>query len=214
MTGSPLRLFAPDLGAKVVAIHRLIQGVRPSVDSQKLRAHYEAARFADLVGAMQVLMEVEHLLLTVGLVNRHPFGETVAAWLWSADLQYVYQGKDVSVRKIPLYLSRDFMAHAPFETTAFAIAHELSHLYLACKGSPLCKDERAVDACTMLMGFGELYAHAKEYRDPRTKKMLWRLWQHLRTGIDPHSKVYSAGYLTQDEVRGMNLLIRDLQTVR
>jgi hypothetical protein len=97
-----------------------------------------------------------------------------------------------------------------FCTTAFAVAHELSHIILYSVNHPLQDDERVVDLTAMFFGFAEVYAEGKTYVSG-TSTMYVRRHMGMRgvlldmlgkNALDavPSQNTSSVGYLSSAEM--------------
>lgn len=195
------------LMTRILTLHRLLRGLRKPHDDAEFEEYYAAKKFTHLVGSVQRCMEITELRLVVGIVKNAPTHLRGAAWVQRSDVQYLLQGGDPSVKAFNVYLRKSFLEVAPYQVVVFGIAHEIAHLLLALRGSLLCYDEKAVDLCAMMMGFGQYYPSAKAFRDVRSEKFLWRLWQRIKTGVDPGKEPLSLGYLSHEEIQSVNALI-------
>ncbi len=129
-------------------------GLKPPIPEENIRRLYDAKDYHGLTGAIMSYMHID-LRVNLALVNSG--GLKNPAWIKFTDplppiYSPLYRNTFVTV-----YLRRDFLASAGFESVVLAISHELSHVILESERHGLRKIEVAVDLNAMLFGFRDFY---------------------------------------------------------
>ena len=121
---------------------------------------------------------------------------------------------------VKMYIRKEFLKEAPFETVVLAMAQELSHLVLGAMGHPLKHTEEAVDLTAMMLGYKNFYLIGYQYEVEKLnriqlnlRKIFGRLFDYIAGKWMVVSEIRRVGYLTYSEIEfAADLMDREIKT--
>lgn len=133
-------------------------GARGAVDRMALKDLFNEQKFTDMVGFIMDSMNL-HLKMKVGYVNSGgPSG--AVAWVEVPTVMPIFGFSLLRVhQRCTVYLRKEFITMAPFDSLVLVIAHEMSHVVLDSIYHPLRGNEEAVDITAMILGYADFFVN-------------------------------------------------------